>query len=312
VGARPNFVKLGALSPYLSEHFNHVIVHTGQHYDRPMSDAFFAELEIPTPDFNLGVGSGTKGYQLGEMISRIETVLIKQNPDLILVYGDTISTLAGALAGVNLGTPIAHVEAGLRSGDWKMPEEISRVLTDQMSEILLAPTKRALENLEREEVHGEAYLVGDVMADILRSTHMTPESEAKVLETFNLSPQGYVLLTVHRIANTQKSTLSRIVDAIIQIDKPIIFPLHPRTREALQQHQLYEILSARNNVTLCGPLSYRDTLTLEKAVVVNMTNDIRTNSKGRLMVLLSGPARKIKGNATIETLMPTNRNEAVK
>ena len=167
VGVRPNFVKLAALDKFLEEDYEHIVVHTGQHYDYELSKAFFECLELREPDYNLEVGSGTHGYQLGEMVKRIEKVLMKEQPDLVIVYGDCNSTLAGALASVKLHVKTAHVEAGYRSFDKKMPEEINRLLTDVISDLLFAPTKTAEKNLKRENVRGEIYLTGDVMVDVL-------------------------------------------------------------------------------------------------------------------------------------------------
>jgi len=247
----------------LSKIFKHIIVHTGQHYDFEMLKIFFEHLKIPKPDYNLEVGSGPQGYQLGEMIKRVEDVLIKETPDLVIVYGDTNSTLAGALASVKLHIPAAHIEAGLRSYDIKMPEGINRVLTDQVSQYLFAPTQTAVKNLNKEHVQGKIYLSGDVMVDILKDTLQIAEERSKEFENLKLEPKQYLVATIHRAENT-KQRLTRIVQAMRKINEIVVFPAHPRTRKALQKFNLYIRIRASSNVKLIEPLGYLDFINLER------------------------------------------------
>ena len=265
VGARPNFVKLAPLREPLAKSYKHVIVHTGQHYDSEMSRIFFERLEIPKPKYNLQVGSGPQGYQLGEMVKRVECVLLKEKPDLVIVYGDTNSALAGALASVKLQIPTAHIEAGLRSYDMNMPEEINRVLTDQVSQYLFAPTRTAVNNLGREHVQGRIYLTGDVMVDILKDTLPVAEEKSEILEKLQLKPKQYILETIHRAENTDiKQRLKNIVQALTKIKETIVFPAHPRTRKTLQELKLENRIRASSNVKLIEPLGYLDFINLER------------------------------------------------
>jgi UDP-N-acetylglucosamine 2-epimerase len=262
VGARPNFVKLAALHKPLAKVFEHIIVHTGQHYDYEMSRVFFEHLGLPMPDYNLGVGSGSQGYQLGEMIKRVEGVLLKERPSLVIVYGDTNSTLAGALAAVKLCVPTAHVEAGLRSFDLKMPEEVNRVLTDTVSQYLFAPTRIAVNNLRKEHVGGRIYLCGDVMVDILQNSTKIAMERSRILDELKLRTKGYILVTIHRAGNTDsRQRLGRIVQMLTKIDGVIVFPVHPRTKKALQDLKLLSKIQS-SNIRLVKPLGYLDFLKL--------------------------------------------------
>ncbi len=264
VGARPQFIKMAPVSRALRKRFKEVVVHTGQHYDYEMNGIFFDELHIPKPDYNLGVGSGTHGYQTGEMLKGIEKVLMKEEPDFVLVYGDTNSTLAGALAAVKLHIPVAHVEAGLRSFDRRMPEEINRVLTDHASNILFAPTKTAVENLKNEGIEKDVYLVGDVMVDALLHNIKLAEG-SRILEELNLRPREYNLVTVHRAENTDYSeNLRGIVNALASSGEKMVFPAHLRTVKALKRYGLYERLKNSDEVLLIDPVGYLDMLAMEK------------------------------------------------
>jgi len=263
VGARPNFIKLAPLSREIRKYFDEIIIHTGQHYDYEMDRIFFEQLRIPEPDYHLGVGSGTHGYQTGEMLKRIEKVLIDEKPDLVIVYGDTNTTLAGALAAVKLNIPLAHVEAGLRCYDKKIPEEINRVLTDHCSDLLFCPTKRAVENLKREGITKGVYLTGDVMVDAIKQNITIAENVSTILNDLNVKPKDYYLVTVHRAENTDNiDKLKNIVDALCEIDNNVVFPCHPRTEKALKKFGLWDKL--KRSVNVIKPVGYLDMLVLEK------------------------------------------------
>ncbi len=244
VGARLQFVKATVVSRALRavEGLREVLVHTGQHYDDNMSRIFFEELEIPQPDYNLGIGGGTHGQNAGRMLEAIEAVLLKEKPHAVLVYGDTDSTLAGALAAVKLHIPVAHVEAGLRSFNRRMPEEINRVLTDHASDILFAPTEMAVKNLLREGIPEErVHLVGDVMYDAALLYGEKAERHSDVLTRLGLSPKGYVLATIHRAENTDSPERLRVIlEALAEVNRwvPVVFPVHPRTRERIKRFGL--------------------------------------------------------------------------
>jgi len=225
VGARPQFIKLAPLSKILRENgINEIIVHTGQHYDENMNDLFFKELEIPEPDYNLGIGSGNHGEQTGKMLIEIAKVILKENPDLVIVYGDTNSTLAGALAASKLHIKLAHVEAGLRSFNKRMPEEINRVLTDHISDILFCPTQTAVENLKNEGITNGVYLVGDVMFDALLHFSKISDMKNNILERLNIKPNEYYLDKIHRSENTDNYERHKnMLTAFSNMDKVVVF-----------------------------------------------------------------------------------------
>jgi UDP-N-acetylglucosamine 2-epimerase len=234
VGARPQFIKAAAVSRAVRKRHHEVIVHTGQHYDDGMSALFFRELGLPEPDHHLGVGSGSHGEQTGHMLIALERVIAEQKADLVMVYGDTNSTLAGALAAAKAGIPVAHVEAGCRSYDRTMPEEINRVAADHLSSRLFCPTARAVENLAREGITAGVDNVGDVMLDLLREQLPEAERRSKIVESLKLAPSRYLVVTVHRAANTdQPDRLSAILGALESLEEPVVFPVHPRTRKAV-------------------------------------------------------------------------------
>jgi UDP-GlcNAc3NAcA epimerase len=243
-----------------------VVIHTGQHYDQNMSALFFEELEIPEPDYNLGIGSGTHGIQTGRMLQAVEEILLHLMPGLMVVYGDTNSTLAGALAAAKLHIPVAHVEAGLRSYNRRMPEEINRVLTDHVSDLLLAPTEAAVQNLKQEGISDDRiFSVGDVMYDA--ALHYASKAEAKstILGELGLASKGYILATIHRAENTDDSgRLRTIFDGLAMIAKelPVVIPLHPRTQSALNREGLLSAVS--QSVQLIDPVGYLDMVMLEK------------------------------------------------
>jgi len=259
VGARPQFIKCAPLSRELRKEHTEVLVHTGQHYDPEMSDVFFSELAIPEPDYHLGIGSGPHGKQTGEILARIEEVLLEERPDMVIVFGDTNSTLAGTLAAAKLHIPVAHVEAGLRSFDRTMPEEVNRVVTDHLSDLLFCPTKTAVRNLAHEGITKGVFLVGDVMVDALLHNREVAARRSRVLERFGLSGHKYLVLTVHRPANTDnREHMESIMAALGDAEVPVLFPAHPRTRKVLTEYGSWKHLPA--NVIATEPLGYLDML----------------------------------------------------
>ncbi|WP_214084038.1 non-hydrolyzing UDP-N-acetylglucosamine 2-epimerase [Methanoculleus sp.] len=261
VGARPQFIKCAPVSRELRKDHEEVLVHTGQHYDHGMSEVFFEELRIPKPDYNLNIGSGTHGHQTGAMLGAIEDVLRKENPDLVLVYGDTNSTLAGALAAAKLHIPVAHVEAGLRSNDRRMPEEVNRVLTDHASDLLFCPTETAVANLAAEGITGGVHLVGDVMLDAMNYNRALAEERSRVLEEVGVRPGEYLVITVHRPSNTDnRENMAAILGALGEAGRPVVFPVHPRTRKYLSEYGL--LAEMPENVRVAEPLGYLDMIRL--------------------------------------------------
>jgi UDP-N-acetylglucosamine 2-epimerase (non-hydrolysing) len=261
IGARPQFIKCAPLSRAIRREHEEIILHTGQHYDPGMSDVFFDELGIPRPDYNLGIGSGTHGVQTGRMLIEIEEILVKEQPDLVMVYGDTNSTLAGALAAAKLHIRVAHVEAGLRSFDRTMPEEINRVLTDHISDLLFCPTKTAVTNLVNEGITDRVYNVGDVMLDALENNRNVAEERSTIIDDLNLTPDEFMVATVHRPSNTDdKENLSSIVEAFCSAGETIVFPVHPRTEKYLREYGLFDTLC--EHVRVIPPVGYLDMLKL--------------------------------------------------
>jgi len=239
VGARPQFVKLAPVSRAMSASKDHggpiiedTIVHTGQHYDPGLSDIFFSELKIPKPNIDLEIGSGTHGTQTARMLDGVERVLVDVQPSIVVVYGDTNSTLAGALAASKLNIPIAHIEAGLRSFDRDMPEEVNRIVSDHVSDVLLAPTATAMENLAKENLAERSVLVGDVMLDAVRFNSSLSQKQSHILRTLDIEGTDFGVATLHRAANTDGGRLLTLLDSLNQVAKnqlPVIFPVHPRT-----------------------------------------------------------------------------------
>jgi UDP-N-acetylglucosamine 2-epimerase (non-hydrolysing)/UDP-GlcNAc3NAcA epimerase len=257
IGNRPQFVKAAAVSVRLRESHDELLVHTGQHFDDELSAIFFSELGIPAPDRELGVSGGSNTSQTARMLGELEPVLTDAAPDLVLVYGDTNSTLAGALAGALAHVPVAHVEAGMRSFDRSMPEERNRVLTDHASELLLCSSEVAVENLRRESAGGLIELVGDVMVDIARSLQPRARERLDLVEARGLRPQGYVLATAHRAGNVDlPERLSMLVDLLVAVPEPVLLPLHPRTAARLEAAGLIDRLRSEGNVRLTPPLGY--------------------------------------------------------
>jgi UDP-N-acetylglucosamine 2-epimerase len=259
VGARPQFVKAAAVSRVLGARHREVLVHTGQHYEPGLSQVFFDELGIPAPDVNLAVGSASHGRQTAAMLAGIEDVILDRSPDWVLVYGDTNSTLAGALAAAKLRVPLAHVEAGLRSHNRGMAEEINRVLTDRVSDLLFCPSDTARANLAREGIDTGVEIVGDVMADALAWALQRLEQRTPACRRFGLPPGAYLLATVHRAENTDRpERLRGILDALRSAPDPVVFPVHPRTREALARHAI----ATGGSLQAVEPLGHFDLISL--------------------------------------------------
>jgi len=276
LGARPQFIKASVVSHAISKErrFQEILVHTGQHFDANMSDVFFAELGMSAPSYFLGINGGGHGEMTGRMLADVERVLFKERPDVVLVYGDTNSTLAGALAAVKLGIPVAHVEAGLRSFNMAMPEEVNRILTDRISRWLFTPTETASHNLLREGVSPEKFMpVGDVMYDVALYHGERVKPDTGLMAELNLPVGGYILATVHRAENTDHpGRLFTIVDALelASEDFPVVWPIHPRTRAILRQAGRLDMLA--KHVTLIDPVGYLDMVQLEKYAALIATD----------------------------------------
>lgn len=276
IGARPQFIKAATVSRVLRQRkdVKEVLVHTGQHFDDNMSEVFFREMGIPSPAYHLGIHGGTHGKMTGQMLEKIEEVLLAEAPDWVLVYGDTNSTLAGALAAVKLHIPLAHVEAGLRSFNRRMPEEINRVLTDHASDLLFAPTQQAVNNLNNEGLDAQKIRrVGDVMCDAARYFSAQAETDSQILERLELSPKGYVLATLHRAENTEDAShLSDLVACLNSAaeELPVVLPLHPRTQQAIERMGLVKKLSP--SIKIIAPVGYLDMVMLEMHACIVATD----------------------------------------
>ncbi|MFW6147949.1 MAG: non-hydrolyzing UDP-N-acetylglucosamine 2-epimerase [Thermodesulfobacteriota bacterium] len=274
VGARPNFMKMAPVMRALAgkKDVEQVLVHTGQHYDDNMSELFFRELELPTPDINLEVGSGSQAWQTAQIMMRFEKIVYDQHPDLVLVYGDVNSTVAAALVCVKVGIRIGHVEAGLRAFDRTMPEEINRLLTDQIADLLFTPSKDGDENLLREGVAQEKiHLVGNVMIDTL--VQLLPKAKGEGLKDKGLGNGNYALVTLHRPSNVDDpKMLNEIMAALSEIsdDLPVIFPVHPRTRMKISEFGFQ--IAENGSLHLIDPLGYLDFLALQKSSTVVITD----------------------------------------
>ncbi len=262
LGARPQFIKAAAVSSVISSHFDEVLVHTGQHYDPNMSAVFFEELNIPNPKYHLNIGSGPHGAMTGAMLTEIEKVLEIEKPDFVLVYGDTNSTIAGALAASKLLFPVIHVEAGLRSFNKAMPEEQNRILTDHISKILFAPTQTSVQNLQNEGITKDVYLVGDVMYDgILHFTKIAQE-KSRILESLNLEAGKFLLCTIHRAENTDSlEKLAAIFEGLNASKELIVLPLHPRTLKCISDYGL----KLADTIRVIDPVGYLDMVHLESS-----------------------------------------------
>lgn len=261
VGARPEFIQATPVSRALRKKHQELLVHTGQHYDYKMSQTFFDELGIPAPDYNLEVGSGSHASQTAEILVRFEELLLKEKPDCVIVRGDTNSTLAGALASSKLHIPTVHIEAGERSFDRRMPEEINRLVADKLSSAFFCASQTAVKQLANEGITKDVYWVGDVMLDSNLANRPIARQKSTILSTFGLTPASYGLVTVHRAANTDDpNCLTNIVNALSQVGETVIFPIHPRTRGALSKLDV----QFGDNVRLIEPVGYFDMMVLEE------------------------------------------------
>ncbi len=270
IGARPQFIKTPLISKEIRKFAKEIVVHTGQHYDANMSDIFFKELGIPKPDYNLAVGSGNQGAQTAKMLEKIEEVLIKEKPDLVIIFGDTNSTVAGALAAVKLHIPVVHIEAGMRSYNREMPEEINRVLSDHISDILLCSTKTAVQLLKKEGITKGVYNTGDVMNDIQQKIS---KSKSQILKELKIKPKNYILATVHRQENTdKKENLENIFKAFEQIKDTIVYPIHPRTKKMIKQYGWEKWVAGISHLKLIDPVGYKEMMGLESNAKLILTD----------------------------------------
>ena len=273
LGNRPQFVKAAAVSKRLRRRHEEVVVHSGQHYDDELSGVFFRDLDLPAPDRELGIGSGPNGWQVSAIMAALQPVAQEVQPDLAMVYGDTNTTLAGALACARLDLPVAHVESGMRSFDRSMPEERNRILADHLAALRLCSTDTAVQNLEAEGVTQGVKLVGDVMADVTLMSLPLAEQRSEVLERLGLGDASYALVTAHRAGNVDLAeSLSKLVDILLALPLPAVFPVHPRTRGRLEETGAQARLEARGDLLLTPPLGYMDFLKLLRHADVVLTD----------------------------------------
>ena len=276
VGNRPQFIKAAAVSGPLRERAEELLVHTGQHYEDALSGTFFRELGLAQPDRELGISGASNTSQLSRMLAALEPLVTEQRPDAVLVYGDTNSTLAGALAGAQAGVAVVHVEAGMRSFDRTMPEELNRVLSDHLAELLLCPSETAAANLRAESVAGRVEVVGDVMVDVSLRWQERARAELSALGAYDLAPGEFLLVTAHRAGNVDPpERLGRLVELVEALPGRVLFPVHPRTRERLDASGLMERLRGREGLTLTEPLGY-----LEFASLLVHARAVLTDSGG--------------------------------
>ncbi|MGI8593165.1 MAG: non-hydrolyzing UDP-N-acetylglucosamine 2-epimerase [Solirubrobacteraceae bacterium] len=273
VGNRPQFVKAAAVSGPLRAEHEEVLVHTGQHHDDELSTIFVRELGVPPPERQLGIAGGSNASQTWRMLAALEGELEREAPDAVLVYGDTNSTLAGALAAAQQRVPVAHVEAGMRSFDRAMPEEVNRVVTDHLSALLLCPSQTAAEHLRREAVGGEVELVGDVMVDVARIFAPLTRDRAEPLASLGVEPGGFLLVTAHRAGTVDDpARLAGLVDLLRALEGPIVFPVHPRTRARLETAGLWGELERQDGLVLAPPVGYLDFMALLLAARAVLTD----------------------------------------
>ncbi|MFO8234632.1 MAG: UDP-N-acetylglucosamine 2-epimerase (non-hydrolyzing) [Bacteroidales bacterium] len=264
VGARPQFIKIALLIHEIKKKASVILIHTGQHYDFEMSESFFQQIKIPEPDYNLEVGSASQGHQTGEMLKRIEDVYIKEKPDLVIVVGDTNSTLAGALGATKLHIKIAHIEAGMRNFDRQKPEEINRIITDHITDYFFASTETAKKFLLNEGIKDNIFLVGDISNDLFQRNIEAAERESSILQELNIKHGSYHVLTIHKSLNTDsKENLEAILSTISEIKDYVVFPMHPRTKKRIEQYGLKKYLE-KDHIILSKSLSYFDMIKLMK------------------------------------------------
>jgi UDP-GlcNAc3NAcA epimerase len=276
VGNRPQFIKAAAVSGLLRERHEEVLVHTGQHYDDSLSRVFFSELGLPRPDRELGIGGGTNTSQTARMLAALEPLLVEVEPDGVLVYGDTNSTLAGGLAATQAGIAVVHVEAGMRSFDRTMPEELNRVLTDHLSELLLCSSETAAANLKGESIAGGIEVVGDVMVDVALRWQPAARANEEIPAGYGLVPGDYLLVSAHRAGNVDdRDRLRALVELVEALPRPILFPVHPRTRARLLEAGLWAELKRTEGVHLTEPLGY-----VEFSALVCQARAVVTDSGG--------------------------------
>ncbi|MBF2066457.1 MAG: UDP-N-acetylglucosamine 2-epimerase (non-hydrolyzing) [Calothrix sp. C42_A2020_038] len=264
LGARPQFVKASVVSnAFKNSGIKETIIHTGQHFDAQMSDIFFQDLNLPQPNHHLNIHSLNHGAMTGRMMEQIESLLLEDKPDWVCVYGDTNSTIAGALVAAKLNIPIMHIEAGLRSYNREMPEEINRVVTDHLAKLLLAPTQLAVECLKKEGIYTGVHCVGDVMMDAILTFNNRARETSDILNKYKLCPQSFYLATIHRPSNTDNcQRLSAILENLTKLNLPVVFPIHPRAQAKIEQHSLSHYLS-NHKIIAIPPVSYLDMLMLE-------------------------------------------------
>lgn len=291
VGARPQFIKLSPFSKEIRKHFNEIIIHTGQHYDKEMSILLFEDLNIPKPDYNLNIGSGTHAQQTGNMLISIENILLKEKPNLVVTFGDTNSTLAGTLAAAKLHIKTLHIESGLRSFNKNMPEEINRIASDHMSDFLFAPTNNSVENLKNEGLSNKTYLLGDIMVDSLKNNLQIAIDKSEIDE------KDFYLVTLHRPYNVDDpENLNKIIQNLSKLNKKIIFPLHPRTKNIIIKNSI----NIPNNIKILKPQGYLDFIKLQY-----LSDKIITDSGGvqKEAYLLSKPCITLRSETEwIETI----------
>lgn len=273
IGARPQFIKAAPLSRAIRKKHSEILVHTGQHYDYGMSEQFFGELGIPRPEYNLKAGSGSHGTQTAAILTKLEPLVNKIKPDAMIIFGDTNSTLAGALTAAKQRIPLAHIEAGMRSFNRLMPEEVNRVVADHLSDMHFCSTKAAVDNLKKEGITGGLFLVGDIMYDALKMMMPSPGQTIDLLAKYGLTAGNYLFATVHRAENTDDSkNLSGIMQALISSGRKVAFPVHPRTEKMLKQTKLWGKARQAKNMILMPPLGYRESLALQSTAFAVITD----------------------------------------
>lgn len=264
LGARPQFIKASVVSSaFASAGINEIIIHTGQHFDSLMSDVFFQDLDLPQPHYHLNIHSLNHGAMTGRMMEKVEEILLQEKPDWVCVYGDTNSTLAGALVAAKLHIPLAHIEAGLRSYNRQMPEEVNRIVTDHLSQLLFAPTPVAVDCLQKEGILQGVHLVGDVMMDAILNYQILAQQKSDILAKYQLKKNEFYLATIHRPSNTDdRHRLSSILESFTQLDRTVVFPIHPRTQSQINKMDLNHYL-ATDSIVAIPPVSYLDMIVLE-------------------------------------------------